>query len=41
MATSTAGTSMIGSPTFWARRTRNASLKRASVNTLATATTHQ
>ena len=41
ITTSTAGTSITGSPTWFARSSRNASLKRASVNTVATATTSQ
>lgn len=36
----TIGTRAIGSPTDCARKIRNASLKRASVNTAAIITTH-
>jgi hypothetical protein len=37
----TSGTSAMGMPLCWARNTRNASLKRASVNTAPMPTTCQ
>ena len=41
MMTRTIGTNASGRPIDCARRMRKASLKRASVKTVATATTHQ